>query len=145
MIRFPLARLTLIAAGITAGGATRAATSLPAAAGRPACEAFVDERELRFRQPARTVAGRILPESVVIDEAPALGVGMTLVSGRATLAEAATGVRLAVTFAYWQGQDGCSGWGPARGVAMTFDLADDRAADGALRVMRAGVTAGATR
>ncbi len=120
------------------------ATALPGRAALPACEAYTDERELRFRVPARTVVGQILPESVVADVQPGVGVGQILVFGRATLAVTGGKERIAISFAYWQAND-CVGWAPARGQEMTFDLADDKTTDGALRVMRAGVAAGAMR
>lgn len=142
MIRRSLFAPLLVLAGTFAlapvhGAATvGVATQVP-----PSCEAFVDEREIRYRTPVRTVRGRIRPESVVIDPIPPVEVGQTLVLGGATL-EAAGGETIPVTFGYWQAHDGCSGWEPARGAAMTFDLADDKAANGALRVMRAGEFAG---
>ena len=53
------------------------------------------------------------------------------------------GKRVRVSYAYWNSTDGCGGWEPARGNRFTFDLADDKSADGALRVMRYGAGPGA--
>ncbi len=135
---FVLAGIIASAAQSPVQGTVTAATGTRPA---PACEAFIDEREIRYRAPARTVRGRIRPESVVIDPIPPVEFGQTLVLGGATL-ETAGGETIAVTFGYWQTRDACGGWEPARGAAMTFDLADDKAANGALRVMRAGEFAG---
>ena len=132
--------LLLAAAAVPARAATGSAAR-PA----PACEAFSDERELRFRAPARTVTGHVVPGSVSIEPQDASGVGMVLTFGHALIAVDGSGERLPVSFAFWQAQDGCGGWEPARGATMTFDLADDHAPDQSLRVMRAGVAAGAAR
>ena len=107
-----------------------------------ACEAFTDEREIRFRTPARTVTGRIRPGSVAVDAVPPVEFGQMLVLGQAVLEVDGGGEAIPVTFGFWQTRDGCGGWEPGRGAAMTFDLADDKAANGALRVMRAGAAAG---
>ena len=118
--------------------AASAAHAVPAPdrqAAKPACEPFTDPRELRFRSPAATVVGRIVPGSVAEPDAEAPEAGQQLVFGTAEVADD-NGKRVRVNYAYWNTRDGCGGWEPARGGRYTFDLADDQASDGALRVMR---------
>ena len=105
---------------------------------KPACAPYVDERELRFRTPAATVIGHVVPGSV--REAPIdfPGVGQQLVFGTAEVIGAGRPEPQRVSYGYWLTGTGCGGWGPAQGQMLQFDLADDKAADGALRVMRYG-------
>lgn len=99
------------------------------------CDAFIDLREQRLRTPDRTVTGRVVPGSTAEPDEPALPVGTQLVFGHATLA-ADDGERVAVSYIYERSVDGCGGWTPGRGGRFVFELLDDHAADGALRIMR---------
>ena len=111
------------------------AVATPEIGGRGGCDAFVDPRELRLRTPDRTVTARVVPGSTAEPDEPTLPVGTQLVFGHATIAGDA-GERIAVSYIYERTVDGCGGWTPGRGGRFVFDLLDDRAADGALRVMR---------
>ncbi len=112
---------------------------------RPACEAFTDPRELRFRTPAATIVGHIVAGTVAEPDSGSPEFGQQLVFGSAELVSDGDGRRVRVSYAYWNTTGGCGGWEPARGARFTFDLADDKAEDGALRVMRYGVELGARR
>ncbi len=109
---------------------------------RPSCEAFTDARELRFRVPSATIVGRIAPGSVSEPGAEQPEAGQQLVFGTADLISDSDGKVVRVSYAYWNARDGCGGWEPGQGRRYTFDLADDKAADGALRVMRYGMPVG---
>lgn len=106
---------------------------------RPACEPFTDPREMRYRTPAATITGHIVPGTVAEPDAASPEAGQQLVFGTADLVADSDGHRVRISYAYWNTRDGCGGWEPARGSRFTFDLADDKTADGALRVMRYGV------
>lgn len=106
-------------------------------AARPACEPFTDPRELRYRSPAATLTGHIVAGSVVESGTDTPEAGQQLVFGTADLADDA-GSRRRISYAYWNTTSGCGGWEPGRGDRYVFDLADDKAKDGALRVMRYG-------
>ncbi|TRW18120.1 hypothetical protein [Glacieibacterium frigidum] len=112
---------------------------------RPSCEPFTDERELRFRTPIATISGHIAAGSVSEPGDKTPEVGQQLVFGSAELVDDATGARRRISYAYWNTTDGCGGWEPARGARYTFDLADDKAKDGSLRVMRYVTELGARR
>ncbi len=112
---------------------------------KPACEAFTDPRELRFRTPAATVTGHIAAGTVEEPDNGRPEFGQQLVFGTADLISDDGGRRYRVTYAYWNTTGGCGGWEPAQGRRFTFDLADDKTEDGALRVMRYGVELGARR
>ena len=112
------------------------ATNLPR--DRPACEPYVDVRELRFRAPAATVSGQVVAGSVVEDGADQPAVGQQLVFGTAQVIDDARPLPVRISYVYWKTTDGCNGWEPARGGRYVFELADDKASDGALRVMRYG-------
>ena len=133
----------LLIAALAAASAAHAAPTPDRAAPKPACEAFTDQRELRYRQPAATITGHIVAGSVAEPDAGRPDVGQQLVFGTAELASDDDGKRVRVSYAYWNSIDGCGGWEPARGSRFTFDLADDKATDGVLRVMRYGVQLGA--
>lgn len=135
-LRLPLALLLI-------GGPAVAAPAPDRVAAKPACEAFTDPRELRYRVPAATITGHIVAGSVAEPDAGRPDVGQQLVFGTAELASDDDGKRVRVSYAYWNSTDGCGGWEPAQGRRFTFDLADDKAADGALRVMRYGLQLGA--
>lgn len=136
----PLALLLALAAG-----PAFAAPMPDRPAARPSCEPFTDERELRFRAPAATISGHIAAGSIVEPGDATPEVGQQLVFGSAELIEDATGARRRISYAYWNTTDGCGGWAPARGARYTFDLADDKAKDGSLRVMRYVTELGAQR
>lgn len=106
---------------------------------RPACEPFSDPRELRYRTPVATITGRILPATVAEPDAAQPEAGQQLVFGTAELVGDSDGRRVRISYAYWNTRDGCGGWEPGRGSRFTFELADDKASDGALRVMRYGI------
>ena len=135
-----LARLLLVA---SCASAAHSAPAPDRPAAKPACEAFTDPWELRFRVPAATVTGHIVAGSIAEPDAGRPEVGQQLIFGTAELASDDDGKRVRVSYAYWNSTDGCGGWEPARGNRFTFDLADDKSADGALRVMRYGAGPGA--
>ena len=112
---------------------------------KPACEPYVDTRELRYRAPTATIAGRVVAGSVheIRPELPEFG--MELVPGTATVRQDGGEREIVVSYAYWLANGGCSGWEPALGAAFVFDLADDAAKDGSLRVMRFGRNPDAVR
>lgn len=111
----------------------------------PSCEPFTDPRELRFRPPAATISGHIAAGSVAEPGSETPEAGQQLVFGSAELIDDATGTRRRVNYAYWNTTGGCGGWEPARGARYTFDLADDKAPDNSLRVMRYVTELGARR
>jgi hypothetical protein len=136
-----LAGLLLLAAA----SAVRAAPIPDRPAARPACEPYSDPREMRYRTPAAKIVGRIAPGSITEPEADPPEIGQVLVFGTADLIAAKDGSRTRISYAYWATADGCGGWEPAQGRTYEFDLADDKASDGALRVMQYGNLIGASR
>jgi hypothetical protein len=134
--------LTMMLLAATAAQASPTPDTTPA---RPACEPFTDPRELRFRVPSATVTGHIVAGSVAEPGIERPEAGQQLVFGSAVLVGDGDGQRQRVSYAYWNTTDGCGGWEPARGMRLTFDLADDNEPDGALRVMRYGLELGARR
>ncbi len=124
--------LVLIAAGAAA------APTPDRRAPRPACEPFTDPRELRFRAPTATVTGRVVAGTVAEPDASAPEAGQQLVFGTAEVEADTGGARTRIAYSYWNTTDGCGGWEPARGGRYVFDLADDKTADGTLRMMRYG-------
>lgn len=126
-VLIPLALLSAPAAASVTTKATR---------DKPACEPFVDQREIRFRTPTASVTGRVVPGSIHEDAPEFPDAGQQLIFGTAELfVDAAETRRLFVNYAYWSG-GGCGGWEPARGQPFRFDLSDDKSKDGSLRVMR---------
>lgn len=124
----------MVLAAAPAAGALSSLTT-PA---KPSCAPYVDEREIRFRVPAATVVGRVVPGSVEEEPVDFPGVGQQLVFGTAQVVEDGKPAPKRVSYGYWLTGGGCGGWGPAQGQKLLFDLADDKAANGALRVMRYG-------
>lgn len=113
---------------------------------KPACEPYVDERELRFRVPTATVSGRVIPGSVQEDPIDAPEAGKQLVFGTAEIVDEADPARhIRINYAYWATIASCGGWEPARGATHRFDLHDDKSKDGTLRVMRFLTEIGARR
>jgi hypothetical protein len=137
----PLAMLLSLACAVPA----LAAPTPDRATSRPSCEPFTDPRELRFRTPAATVSGQIAAGTTAEPGMESPEAGQQLVFGSAELIDDATGTRRRISYAYWNTTGGCGGWEPSRGARYTFDLADDKAADGALRVMRYVTELGARR
>lgn len=128
-----------------AGSAVQAAPIPERPAARPACEPYSDPREMRYRTPAAKIVGRIAPGSIAEADTGPPEIGQVLVFGNAELIAAKDGTRTRISYAYWNTAEGCGGWGPAQGRTYEFDLADDKAADGALRVMQYGNLIGASR
>lgn len=127
-----------LALAVAAAGAS-AAPIPDRLAVRPSCEPYTDPRELRFRVPAASITGRVAPGSIAEPDNAPPEAGQQLVFGTAELIADGDGTRSRIAYSYWNTTDGCGGWEPARGGRFTFDLADDKSADGALRVMRYSV------
>ena len=134
--------LLLVLAAATPG---LAAPTPDRATARPSCEPFTDEREFRYRRPVATISGHIAAGTLAEPGDNTPEVGQQLVFGSAELIDDVTGARRRISYAYWNTTDGCGGWEPGRGARYTFDLADDKAKDGALRVMRYVTELGARR
>ncbi len=100
-----------------------------------ACEPFVDPREIRLRVPDRVVTGRIVGGSLHEPDDTPLDVGQQIIFGTATLDASDGGAPFPISYIYVRAGD-CRGWQPGRGGRFIFDLLDDHAANGALRVMR---------
>lgn len=129
-------RLSVLLALLLFAAPAAAAVSTRATPAKPACEPFVDQREIRFRTPTAIVTAHVVPGSIVEDRPDFPEAGQQLIFGTAQLETDGPEMRkLLVNYAYWSG-GGCGGWEPARGANWRFDLHDDRAKDGSLRVMR---------
>ena len=134
MARFPN---MMVAALVVAQPAAAALSSLGSGI-KPACTPYVDEREVRFRVPAATVVAHVVAGSVHEEPVDFPGVGQQLVLGTAAIVADGGAAPQRVSYGYWLTGTGCGGWAPAQGQKLLFDLADDKAADGVLRVMRYG-------
>ena len=139
-------RFALLLSLMLAATVANAAPTPDRPTARPACEPFTDPRELRFRPPAATVAGHVVAGSIAEPGLERPEAGQQLVFGTAEIvSDGSDGARYKISYAYWNTTDGCGGWEPARGDRFTFDLADDQAKDGVLRVMRYGTEVGLRR
>lgn len=124
-----------LAFGLAAIVATPAAQATPVIERSRSCEAFVDPREIRLRVPDRVVIGRIVPGSLHEPETGPVEIGEVILFGTGTLAPGDGTPPLAISYFYVR-EAGCTGWAPGSGARFVFDLIDDHAANGVLRVMR---------
>lgn len=124
-------RLRLILA-LLAASAVRAT---PVIEHGTSCDAFVDPREIRMRIPDRVVTGRIVSGSLHEPDLDPVEVGQQIIFGTGELTPNDGGPPLAISYIYVR-SGACTGWAPGHGGRFTFDLLDDHAANGALRVMR---------